>query len=155
MADKQEAVDHRPTAQKYWNNEYGAIATDHSICGDDTQCAAIMRQLGYTDEMLAPLPSDCKMGIGCGSPTRYLSLEPGMMTLDIGSGAGCDTILCGLRVQDGRGRAIGLDILPAMQQRATRNVLTVANLGWARIGDWSILTLGWRPPPSLLSFQPS
>lgn len=119
--------------QALWNDEYRTLAVDHSLSRADAECLEIMRQLGYSDELLDPIPDSAIMGINCGAPPRYLIAEkvlgPGKRTLDIGSGSGCDTMICGLAVQGLEGRAIGLDILEEMIVRARDNVSLLADTG--------------------------
>jgi arsenite methyltransferase len=72
----------------------------------------------YDEEELAELPAGAvDWALGVGNPVRYAFLQPGEVVLDIGSGAGIDTILAARRVGP-VGRAIGLDIVPEMCDRA-------------------------------------
>lgn len=71
----------------------------------------------YSEEELASLPpGSIRWALGVGNPVRYAFLQEGETVLDVGSGGGVDTILAALAVGSG-GRAIGLDLLPAMSQR--------------------------------------
>jgi arsenite methyltransferase len=72
----------------------------------------------YSKEELAGLPPRAvDWALGVGNPVRYAFLEPGEVVLDIGSGAGIDTILAARRIAP-EGKAIGLDIVPEMCERA-------------------------------------
>jgi len=114
--------------QNLWNKEYGFLAKQKDVSGQDPSCLAIQMQLGYTEDMLKILPKDCQMGIGCGCPPAHLDLRPGMQCLDLGCGAGSDVIICATKVQGSGGKAIGLDILPEMTSRASANAASVAGL---------------------------
>lgn len=114
--------------QELWNKEYGDLAKNAEINGLDPVCYAMNVQLGYTEDMLKKAPVDCQMGIGCGCPPKHLQLQPGMQCLDIGSGAGLDAILCAKEVQGNGGKAIGLDILPEMIERASGNAAKAEGL---------------------------
>jgi arsenite methyltransferase len=84
----------------------------------------------YSDDELAELPSGAvDWALGVGNPVRYAFLQPGEVVLDVGSGAGIDTILAARRVGPG-GRAIGLDILDEMCERARGHAADAAVDGW-------------------------
>ena len=85
----------------------------------------------YSDEELAELPSGAvDWALGVGNPVRYAFLQPGEVVLDIGSGAGIDTILAARRVGP-EGKAIGLDIVPEMSERAR------AHAAEAGVDEWT------------------
>jgi arsenite methyltransferase len=75
----------------------------------------------YSEKELAELPEGARdWALGVGNPVRYAFLQPGEVVLDVGSGGGIDTILAAKRVGP-TGRAIGLDIVEAMLDRARAN----------------------------------
>jgi ubiquinone/menaquinone biosynthesis C-methylase UbiE len=81
----------------------------------------ILWDTGYTAGQIALVPSEAvNLSLGCGNPTAMASLRPGETVLDIGSGAGIDAFYAARRVGD-RGRVIGLDMTPAMIERARRS----------------------------------
>ena len=76
---------------------------------------------GYSQEQLAVVPAEAAvLSLGCGNPTAMASLKPGEVVLDIGSGAGVDAFYAAKRVGQ-TGRVIGLDMTPAMIERARRS----------------------------------
>jgi SAM-dependent methyltransferase len=84
----------------------------------------------YSEEELAELPSGARdWALGVGNPVRYGFLQPGEVVLDIGSGGGIDTILAAKRVGP-TGRAIGLDIVETMIDRARANATDAGVDGW-------------------------
>ena len=84
----------------------------------------------YSDEELAQLPAGARdWALGVGNPVRYAFLQPGEVVLDVGSGGGIDTILAARRVGP-EGRAIGLDVVQAMIDRARANVAEAGVEGW-------------------------
>ena len=100
---------------------YGSIATG---AGE-----AVAGRL-YSDEELAELPAGARdWALGVGNPVRYAFLQPGETVLDIGSGGGIDSILAARRVGPS-GRAIGLDIVEAMIDRARANAADAGVDGW-------------------------
>jgi len=56
---------------------------------------------------------------------RHAALQPGEVVLDLGCGAGIDTLLAARSVGPA-GRAIGLDMTPEMVERARRNAAASA-----------------------------
>jgi ubiquinone/menaquinone biosynthesis C-methylase UbiE len=77
-------------------------------------------QTGYTAEQLAAVPAQAaEISLGCGNPGALASLRPGEVVLDIGSGGGIDAFYAAQRI-GGTGRVIGVDMTPAMIERATR-----------------------------------
>ncbi len=83
---------------------------------------------GYSQEQLAAVPAEAaNLSLGCGNPTAIASLQPGQVVLDIGSGAGIDTFYAARRVGPS-GKVIGLDMTPAMIERARRSA-EVAGIG--------------------------
>jgi ubiquinone/menaquinone biosynthesis C-methylase UbiE len=117
---------------------YGALAQTGCGCGSGTQdtgeksasscCSGSQEQpidqvaAGYysKDEMNA-VPSDAgEFSLGCGNPTALAGLKPGEVVLDIGSGGGMDSFLAASRVGN-TGRVIGVDMTPAMLERARRS----------------------------------
>lgn len=60
------------------------------------------------------------MGLSCGNPTATAHLRPGEVVVDLGSGGGLDVFLAAKMVGP-EGRAIGIDMTPAMIERARTN----------------------------------
>lgn len=67
------------------------------------------------------LPSDIRgMSFGCGNPIQYAGLEPGMKVLDVGCGAGVDSLFAA-RIVGGQGQVAGFDITDEMVESARKN----------------------------------
>jgi arsenite methyltransferase len=102
---------------------YGAIATGTSAgcCGTNCGCNGgdvdVLDKIGYTAEQTAAVPAEANLGLGCGSPLAFAEVGPGMTVLDLGSGGGLDVFLAARGVGPA-GRAIGVDMTPAMIERA-------------------------------------
>ena len=55
--------------------------------------------------------------LGCGNPTALAQLEPGEVVLDLGSGAGTDSLVAAQMVGEA-GRVTGIDMTPEMLAKA-------------------------------------
>ena len=76
------------------------------------------RMLRYDAQELAMIPEEstaCFAGVG--NPHRIGPIEPGETILDVGCGAGMDLLLAAKRT-GAMGRAIGIEMTPAMIERA-------------------------------------
>jgi SAM-dependent methyltransferase len=79
------------------------------------------KTLGYDPNEVDALPSSVTDSFcGVGNPLSLGALGPGQVVLDLGCGAGLDTLLAARRVGP-TGRAIGVDMTPAMLAKARRN----------------------------------
>jgi arsenite methyltransferase len=84
----------------------------------------------YSEEELAEVPDGARdWALGVGNPVRFAFLQPGEVVLDVGSGAGIDSILAARRVGP-TGKVIGLDIVEAMGDRARANAVEAGVEGW-------------------------
>lgn len=76
----------------------------------------------YSPEELAALPAGVvESALGLGNPVRDARLQPGEVVLDVGCGTGIDLLLASHLVGE-MGRVIGLDLTPAMIERARKHV---------------------------------
>jgi SAM-dependent methyltransferase len=113
---------------------YGRIAQglESGCCGPASSCGgaetAVALGVGYSKKDLESLPEEANLGLGCGAPLRHLALAAGETVLDLGSGAGVDAFLAAREVGPS-GRVIGVDMTPAMLEKAR------ANVGRAGVGN--------------------
>jgi SAM-dependent methyltransferase len=78
-------------------------------------------RLDYSAERVDALPdSVVESFAGVGNPFSWGDLQPGETVVDLGCGAGFDTILAAQMVGS-EGRVIGVDMTPAMLNKARRN----------------------------------
>ncbi len=110
---------------------YGAVAAavrgsgaapTGSCCGQ-TGCGSadpITSNL-YSDVESDSVPREAMAAsLGCGNPTALLSLQPGQVVLDLGSGGGIDVLLSARRVGP-TGKVYGLDMTDEMLALAREN----------------------------------
>ena len=104
--------------------KYAAVAEGGSCgcgcCGAEAGDEAALAALGYTAEQRAAIPEGADLGLGCGNPIAHAELKPGETVLDLGSGGGIDCFLAAREV-GATGRVIGVDMTPAMLERARAN----------------------------------
>ncbi|HPC05795.1 MAG TPA: arsenite methyltransferase [Anaerolineaceae bacterium] len=87
-------------------------------CGTEEVDSTVTFNTGYSIEDIQPLPEEsARLTLGCGNPIARANLQPGEQVLDIGSGAGIDVLLAA-RIVGEKGKAVGVDMTPAMLERA-------------------------------------
>jgi arsenite methyltransferase len=100
-------------------SKYAAVA-ESSLSNEHSGVKAVAEAFGYTAEELTSIPADANMGLSCGNPTATAHLRAGEVVVDLGSGGGLDVFLASKMVGP-EGRAIGIDMTPAMIERARSN----------------------------------
>ena len=91
-----------------------------SCCGNPETVQDISKKIGYSEEELKAVPEGANLGLGCGNPLAFSSIQEGETVLDLGSGAGFDCFLAAAKVGK-NGRVIGVDMTPEMVQKAREN----------------------------------
>jgi len=100
------------------------------VLGQATEVAGEL----YSRDELALVPEGATAAsLGVGNPVRRAELVAGESVIDLGCGAGIDTLLAARLVSPG-GRAIGLDTLPEMLEQAEANARegAITNVAWLR-----------------------
>ncbi len=100
-------------------SKYGAVA-ESTLSSDHEGVRAVAEAFGYSAEELTSIPAGANMGLSCGNPTATAHLRPGEIVVDLGCGGGLDVFLAAKKVGP-VGRAIGIDMTPAMIDRARAN----------------------------------
>ena len=100
-------------------SKYGAVA-ESSLSSENAGVKAVAEAFGYTPEELTSIPAEANMGLSCGNPTATAHIKRGEVVVDLGSGGGLDVFLASKMV-GAEGRAIGIDMTPAMLERARAN----------------------------------
>lgn len=113
--------------RKYVRDRYAGIAREGgSCCAPKASCCAgsaadaLSRKIGYSEEQVKAVPEGANLGLGCGNPIAFASIEKGETVLDLGSGAGFDCFLAASAVGP-KGRVIGVDMTPEMVEKAREN----------------------------------
>jgi arsenite methyltransferase len=100
-------------------SKYGAVA-ESSLSSENAGVKAVAEAFGYTPQELTSIPAEANMGLSCGNPTATAHIKRGEVVVDLGSGGGLDVFLASKMVGP-EGRAIGIDMTPAMLERARAN----------------------------------
>lgn len=100
-------------------SKYGAVA-ESTLSSNDAGVKAVAEAFGYSAKELTSIPAAANMGLSCGNPTATARLRLGEVVVDLGSGGGLDVFLAA-RLVGPAGRAIGIDMTPAMIERARAN----------------------------------
>ena len=100
-------------------SKYGAVA-ESTLSSEHVGVKAVAQAFGYSEAELTSIPAEANMGLSCGNPTAIASIRRGEVVVDLGSGGGLDVFLASGLVGP-EGRAIGIDMTPAMIERAQAN----------------------------------
>ncbi len=122
-------------------SKYAAVA-ESSLSSENAGVKAVAEAFGYSAEELTSIPAEANMGLSCGNPTATAHLKPGEVVVDLGSGGGLDVFLASKQVGP-QGRAIGIDMTPAMIERARAN----AKSGGYTNVDFHLSTIDLIPLP--------
>ncbi len=105
----------------------GSVTEAADCCSGDSDCGCGSDL--YTAD-ISWLPADVTgLSLGCGDPITLAGLEAGQTVLDLGSGAGIDVFMAARQVGP-EGYVIGVDMTPAMLEKANRNK---AQLGFEQV----------------------
>jgi arsenite methyltransferase len=98
--------------------EYAEVASDPTKGFHFHTGRPLARMLEYADEWLKNIPeSSIESFAGTGNPFSLGELRPGEKVVDLGSGAGIDSLIAAMKVGPD-GRVIGVDMTPAMLEKA-------------------------------------
>jgi arsenite methyltransferase len=122
-------------------SKYAAVA-ESTLSSDHAGVKAVAEAFGYTAEELTSIPAAANMGLSCGNPTATAHLKSGEVVVDLGSGGGLDVFLASKMVGP-TGRAIGIDMTPAMIDRARANA---ASGGYTNV-EFHLSTIDKIPLP--------
>ena len=105
--------------------EYAAVARDPGRGYHFHTGRPLASMLGYDDDWLEGIPEGSIASLsGTGNPFRIGLLAPGTRVVDIGCGAGLDSLIAAKMVGP-NGQVIGVDMTPAMLQKARKSAIEV------------------------------
>jgi SAM-dependent methyltransferase len=107
----------------YFRDEEARTIIREAYAGVRSDVPTVAVALYGADELRRLPPSAAALALGVENPVRHADLRPGETVLDLGCGAGIDTLLAAAAVGP-TGRAIGLDMTPEMIERTRRNAST-------------------------------
>jgi arsenite methyltransferase len=122
-------------------NNYGKVARS-SLSSDHEGVRAVAQAFGYSEDELRSIPAEANMGLSCGNPTAFASLKEGETVVDLGCGGGLDVFLAAQKVGP-TGKAVGIDMTPAMIERAKKN----AKLGGVTNVEFHLAAIDQLPLP--------
>ncbi len=98
--------------------EYAEVATDPYKGFHFHTGRPLARMLEYADEWLTGIPeSSIESFAGTGNPFSLGEIHPGQRVVDVGCGAGIDSLIAAKKVGP-EGRVIGVDMTPSMLEKA-------------------------------------
>lgn len=98
--------------------EYAEVAADPRKGFHFHTGRPLARMLEYADQWLEGIPeSSIESFAGTGNPFSLGELRPGERVIDVGCGAGIDSLISAKKVAPG-GRVIGVDMTPSMLEKA-------------------------------------
>lgn len=98
--------------------EYSLVAADPEHGFHFHTGRRLARILGYEDEWLAGVPEESIASFaGTGNPFSLGALSPGEHVVDVGCGAGIDSLIAARMVAP-QGEVVGVDMTPPMLERA-------------------------------------
>lgn len=101
---------------------YSAIATDPRARHPFPVGRALAENVGYPVSLLQPMPAAALTSFAGVAPVAlFAQLPSGATVLDLGCGAGLDSLLAAQRIGP-TGRVIGVDFSPTMVARAQHNL---------------------------------
>lgn len=108
------ALNERPSVdiRRQVNDYYAQRVRDDGGRGGASCCSGVVPVTAGPAVVTVP-------SFGCGDPTAQAGLSRGQRVLDLGSGAGLDSLRAAVAV-GASGRVIGVDMTPAMVERARR-----------------------------------
>jgi SAM-dependent methyltransferase len=103
-------------------DEYDVVAAEPTRGFHFHTGRPLARRLGYEDEWLAGVPeASIASFAGTGNPFSLGRLREGERVVDVGCGAGIDSLIAA-RMVGPTGQVVGIDMTPAMLDKATASV---------------------------------
>jgi arsenite methyltransferase len=100
-----------------------------SCCGPTSCCDSVFSVMADDYGAVDGYVPDADLNLGCGIPTSAADIRPGMVVLDLGSGAGNDVFIAAKEVGE-TGFVYGVDMTDSMIKKANENK---AKLGFRNV----------------------
>ncbi|MFQ5874699.1 MAG: methyltransferase domain-containing protein [Dehalococcoidia bacterium] len=108
----------RKTLRQEISKEYAEVATNPEKGFHFHTGRPLAKLLEYSDDMVDPVPEEAlKPFAGTGNPFSLGKIRPGEKVVDIGSGAGFDSLIAARSVGP-RGQVVGVDMTQPMLKKA-------------------------------------
>ena len=122
---------------KLVRKRYAEVITRKTSCcalSTTVDTRAITQGIGYSADTLKAVPDDANLGLGCGNPTALAALQPGEVVIDLGAGAGLDSLIAAKAVGP-EGRVIGVDMTPEMLKSARKHAVDMDVHGYVEFRE--------------------
>ncbi len=123
MSEKLDKNAIKDNVKKHYSDAIQMAENNSESCCSGTESAGKYADMaGYSKEQLNELPTGISVtSFGCGNPVDMLEMKDGDVVLDLGCGPGLDLFLVARKI-GASGKAIGLDMTPAMLEKARENI---------------------------------
>ncbi|MEM1118896.1 MAG: arsenite methyltransferase, partial [Bacteroidota bacterium] len=98
----------------------GLFSKLFACCNPTKNAEKVGEAIGYSKEVLAAVPENSNLGVGCGNPSALTDIKRGETVVDLGSGAGFDAFIVAPLVTTS-GKVIGVDLSEDMLCLARKN----------------------------------
>ncbi len=106
-----------------------AVESDQSCCSTGSSSPNDVTIMSEDYSKLDGYVADADLNLGCGMPTDFARIQPGMTVLDLGSGAGNDVFIA-RQLTGETGEVLGIDFTEEMVKKANANK---AKLGFKNV----------------------
>jgi SAM-dependent methyltransferase len=124
----------RDALRRQVSEKYEAVAENPELGFHFHTGRGLTRMLGYREDVVDTLPpGSVESFAGTGNPFTFGDLAPGETAVDVGCGAGFDTLIAARQVGPG-GLVIAVDMTPAMLHKASTaaDAIGVSNVEFHR-----------------------
>jgi arsenite methyltransferase len=124
--------DHKESIRKQVSDHYARVAEQGEnicrgvrgvCCGQspiNISSSDLASGVGYTAREIGQIPAEANLGLGCGNPLVISGIKEGETVLDLGCGAGLDSLLAARWVGE-KGHVIGVDLTEEVIRKAREN----------------------------------
>jgi arsenite methyltransferase len=122
------SIDNSQKIKQHIHDTYQSLYAQGHVCPPHLPVAAgksLAERLGYPLHLLGGLPDDYwKLFAACGNPLPQIQAKAGQWVLNLGCGAGIDSLSIGA-IYEHKVRVVGLDLVAGILQRAQQLISTL------------------------------